>query len=266
MKLKLLLGALVLTAFTAKSQVSTINENFDTFTAGNSTFPQSGWSAVLAPNPMPFPPGPLMIVTSTTNKVVQAYSGNNSSAPSYLITPQIVAPAGDKTLTFAAAKSTGTNGNGTLEIGLASNPTDMTTFVSLGAPISLTSETMQTYTVPVPASTATYIVFKFTPTIAHTALQIDNVVYTTSSSLSVSEHLKTDNDIKFAVNNTQTALEFITKKDVKNIHIYSNTGQKVAEGKPNRHVFDISTLQTGLYYLVIETTDSKTIQSKFIKK
>ncbi|NIF06457.1 T9SS type A sorting domain-containing protein [Chryseobacterium sp. Tr-659] len=266
MRLKLLIGALMFTAAAANAQVSTLNENFDNFTAGNNTFPQNGWSAVLAPNPMPFPPAPLMIVTATTDKVVQAYSGNNSSAPSYLITPQIIAPAGDKTLSFSAAKSTGTNGNGTLEIGLASNPTDMTTFVSLGAPISLTSETMQTYTVSVPASTSTYIVFKFTPTIVHTALQIDNVVYNTSSTLSVSDHLKSNEEIRFAMNNSQTALEFRTRKDPKNIQIYSASGQKAAEGKLNGQSFDISTLQPGVYYMLIETTEGKEIKSKFIKK
>ncbi|MBV8325424.1 T9SS type A sorting domain-containing protein [Chryseobacterium sp.] len=265
MKLKLLLGALAFTAITSKAQMSSINENFDNFTSGNNTFPQQGWSVILATNPLPFPPAPLMIVTTATDKVVQAYSGNNTSAPSYLITPQIAAPAGDKTLSFAAAKSTGTNGNGTIEIGLASNPTDMTTFVSLGAPISLTSETMQTYTIQVPASSATYIVFKFTPTIAHTALQIDNVVYN-SSTLSVADHTKTNDDIKFVVNTDQTALEFISKKDPKSVQIYSASGQKAAEGKLNRQQFDISGLQTGVYYTVIETAEGKAVKSKFIKK
>lgn len=266
MKLRLLIGGLMFTAIGMNAQLNTIDENFDNFTAGNNTFPQSGWSAVLAPNPMPFPPAPLMIVTSTANKVVQAYSGNNSTAPSYLITPQIVAPTGNKTLSFAAAKSTGTNGNGTLEVGLASNPADMTTFVSISNPISLTSETVQTYSIPVPASAATYIVFKFTPTIAHTALQIDNVVYNTTASLGVHDNNKATENLRFALNSDQTTLEFISKKDLKNIRIYSSSGQKIAEGRPDGHRFGISTLKTGVYYMNIETSEGKTIQTKFIKR
>ncbi|WP_027378352.1 T9SS type A sorting domain-containing protein [Chryseobacterium daeguense] len=266
MKLRLLIGTLMLTAISANAQVATINENFNNFTAGNSTFPQNGWSAVLAPNPMPFPPGPLMIVTNTTDRAVQAYSGNNTNAPSYLISPQIVAPAGDKTLTFAAAKATGSGGNGTLEIGLASSPTDMSTFTALGSPISLTSETYQNITVPVTASTSTYIVFKFTPTAAHTALQIDNVVYNVGSVLAVSDNFKSKEDIKFAVNADNTALHFIAKKDPKNIQIYSAAGQKVAEGKLSSQQFDINNIQTGVYYIIIETAEGTVVKSKFIKK
>lgn len=266
MKLRLLFGTLMLTAMTANAQVATINENFDGFTAGSTTFPQNGWTASLAPNPLPFPPGPLMIVTNATDKAVQAYSGNNTSAPSYLIAPQIVAPTGNKTLTFIAAKATGSGGNGTLEVGLASSPTDMATFVSLGTPISLTSETYQNVTVPVPASSSTYIVFKFTPTAAHTALQIDNVVYNTSSTLAVSDAAKSKEEIKFAVNAENTALQFVTKKDPKNIQVYSAGSQKVAEGKLKGQTFDISALQTGVYYIIIETAEGSVVKSKFIKK
>ena len=266
MKLRLLLGTLMLTAMTANAQVATINENFNSFTAGNTTFPQNGWTAILAANPMPFPPAPLMIVTGTTDKAVQAYSGNNTSAPSYLIAPQIIAPTGDKSLTFIAAKATGSGGNGTLEVGLASSPTDMTTFVALGSPISLTSETNQNITVPVPSSASTYIVFKFTPTVAHTALQIDNVVYNTTASLAVSDHMKSADAVKFAVNSDNTALQFVTKKAPKNIQIYSALGQNVAEGKLNGQKFDISALQTGVYYITIETAEGSAVKSKFIKK
>lgn len=266
MKLKLLLGALLLSAVTINAQLATINENFDGFTAGSNTFPQNGWSAILAANPAPYPPSPLMIVAGSTDKVIQAYSGNNTNAPSYLITPQIVAPAGDKTLTFVAAKSTGSGGDGTIEIGLASNPTDMSTFVSLGAPVSLTSETYQNISVAVPASASTYLVFKFTPSAAHTALQIDNVVYAPTSTLGVSDQLKSTDNIKFAVNSENTSLQFITKKDPKNIQVYSATGQKVAEGKLNNQRFDISTLKTGVYYIIIEAAEGSVTKSKFIKK
>lgn len=266
MKSKLLLGTLMVAAITANAQVATLNENFDNFTAGNTTFPQNGWSAILAANPLPFPPAPLMIVTTGTNKAVQAYSGNNTSAPSYLITPQIVAPAGDKTLSFVAAKSAGSGGNGTLEVGLVSNPTDMSTFVAIDSPISLTSETAQPISIPVPASASTYIVFKFTPTATHTALQIDNVVYTTTSTLAVFDNTKAKENIKFAINAENSALQFVSGKEPKKVEIYSATGQKVAGGKPNSRKFDISTLQSGVYYIIIETGEGSTVKSKFIKK
>lgn len=268
MKLRLLFGTLMLTAMTANAQVATINENFDGFVSGSVTFPQNGWSIKLATNPLPFPPAPLMIVTTDANKAVQAYSGNNTNQPSYLITPQIVTPAGDKALSFTATAAEPYTSSGTIQIGVASNPTDMSTFVAVGSPVTIVGPgTIQNINVPIPASTGTtYLVFKFTPTVAHTALQIDNVVYNTSSTLAVSDAAKSKEEIKFAVNAENTELQFVAKKDPKNIQVYATGGQKVAEGKLKGQIFDISALQTGVYYIIIETAEESVVKSKFIKK
>ncbi|KFF14688.1 hypothetical protein IW15_04455 [Chryseobacterium soli] len=266
MKLKLLLGTLMLTAITANAQVATINENFDNFTLGNTTFPQNNWSAVVATNILPFPPAPMMIVAGTTDKFIQSYAGNSGTSPSYLIAPQIVAPSGDKSVSFIAALAATSPGTGTIQVGLASNPADMSTFVAVGNAISLTTTTYQNYSISVPASTSSYLVFKFTPTAAHTAIQLDNVVYNTTTSLAVTDVAKSKEDIKFVVNTDNTALQFVTRKDPKNIQIYSAAGQKTAEGKLNGQKFDISGLQAGVYYLLIETAEDSLIKSKFIKK
>lgn len=262
MKAKLFLAA-SLFAVVANAQVSTINQNFNSFTAGNTTFPQNGWSAVIAANPLPFPPAPMMIVTNTADKLVQAYSGNNSSAPSYLIAPQIVAPAGDKVLTFDTSKAVGSGGNGTLEVGLASSPTDMTTFVSLRT-VALSSETVQNISVPVTASASTYIVFKFIPTAAHTALQLDNVKY--DINLAVVENAFSSNDVKFAVTADNNALKFNSTSTLSNATVYSAAGQVATEGKIINNTFDITRLKTGVYFIVIENVNGQSVKSKFIKK
>ena len=267
MKLRLLLGTLMLTAITANAQVAAINENFDGFTSGNNTFPQNGWSTKMAANPMPFPPAPLMIVTTDANKGIQAYSGNNTNEPSYLITPQIVAPTGDKSVSFTVTLASPSPGPGSVQVGLASNPADMTTFVPVGSSTTLsTVGAVQNLTVPIPASTSQYIVFRFTPTVAHVAIQIDNVVYNTTATLGISDNVKSADAVKFAVNSDNTALEFVAKKDPKNIQIYSAGAQKVAGGKLSGRTFDISALQTGVYYIIIETAEGSVIKSKFIKK
>ncbi|MCS3532248.1 T9SS-dependent choice-of-anchor J family protein [Chryseobacterium sp. JUb7] len=271
MNLKLLLGTLMLTAVTANAQVATINENFDNFTAGNTTFPQNGWSAVVASPTNSFPPvPPRMIVaadTNSNNKYIQSYAGNNPSDPSYLITPQIVVPAGDKTLSFAATAVDPYTSPATIQIGVASNPADMSTFVAVGSPITITGPgTIQNINVPIPASNGSYLVFKFTPTIAHTAIQIDNVVYNTTSTLGISDATKSKEEIKFAVNSDNTALQFIAKKDPKNVQVYSALGQKVSEGKLSDQKFDISALQAGVYFILIETAEGTAVKSKFIKK
>lgn len=262
MKAKLLLAA-SLFAVVANAQLTSIDENFNNFTAGNTTFPQNGWSAIIAANPLPFPPAPMMIVTNTTDKLVQAYSGNNTSAPSYLIAPQIVAPSGTTSLSFDTSKATGSGGNGTLEVGLASSATDMTTFALLKS-VDLSSETVQNISVSVPASTSTYIVFKFIPTAAHTALQVDNVKYT--SNLAVNENAFSSNNVKFAVTADNNALKFATTSTLSNAKVYSAAGQVATEGKITNNTFDISRLRAGVYFIVIEDINGQSVKSKFIKK
>ena len=269
MKLKLLFAGLVFSAFTANAQLSTINENFNNFTAGNTTFPQNGWSALVAPMTGEFPPvSPRMLVVGDADKVIQSYAGNNSTTSSYLVAPQIVAPAGDKSLAFATtlvAPSPATGG--TIQIGLASNPTDMNTFVAIGNPVNVTTiGAIQNVIVNIPASTSSYIVFKFTPTASHVAIQIDNVVYNTTGSLSVSDNFKNKEELSYTLNAQNTALQFVGKVQPKTVEIYSAAGQQIAAGKVNNGQFDINTLQSGVYYILIETTEGKAVKSKFIKK
>jgi hypothetical protein len=272
MKLRLLLGTLLFTTMAAHAQVATLNENFDGFTAGNTTFPQGGWSAITASPTQEFPPvSPRMIVaidnSNSANKFVQSYAGNNGSAPSYLISPQITAPAGDKTLSFQTTLVSPSPGPGTIQVGLASNPADMSTFVAVGNPITVsTIGAVQNISLTIPASSSQYIVFRFTPSATHVAVQIDNVVYNTASNLAVSDHIKSQESVRFAVNAENTVLQFITKKDPENISIYSASGQKVAGGKLAGRSFDISTLQTGVYYIIIKTEEGSAVKSKFIKK
>lgn len=268
MKSKLLLGTMLFAALSAHAQVATLNENFNGFTPGQgqSVFPQNQWTAIY-PAPVGNPPPMMNIIAATaTDNFVQAYSGANQNSPEYLISPQIVAPAGDKTLTFKARRNVG-SAPGSVQAGLASDPSDMSTFVPLANATTLTSDTFQTITIPVPASTSQYIVFKFVGALApHTVIEIDDVVYNQATSLSVSDQVKSKEEVRFAVSADKTTLDFTVKKDPKNIQVYSATGQKLAEGKLSGRSFDISRLQTGVYYILIETADGSAVKSKFIKK
>ena len=270
MRLKLLLGTLMFTAFTANAQVASINETFNSFTTGTGSLPQNGWSTVIPASSNPNNPSwvPMLTVEPAAgNNFVQAYSFFAGSKAFYLITPQIVAPTGTQTLSFSSGLIGGTpGGTGTLEVGLVASPTDMSTFTPIGTPVSLTSSTDTTTTFNVQQSTYQYIAFKFTASTVHVALRMDDVVLTSASTLGVSDKAKKKDNLQFAVNSENTALEFVTVKAPKNIQIYSTTGQKATEGKLNGQRFDISTLQTGVYYILIETAEGSVVKSKFIKK
>lgn len=264
MKLRLLTGTLMLTALLANAQVATINENFESFTTGTgAAWPQNGWSKVVPPGA-----GPFIYADGTSNKYAQFYTLMAPGTAGYLITPQIIAPDGTKSLTFTYAMTTGSAGGGTLQVGLISAASTAGTadFTSISPVYNLNSSTGQTVTISVPASSNQYIAFKFTGAVQHAALQLDDVIYTASSVLAVSDHVKSKEEIKFAVNSENTALQFVTKKDPKNIQVYSSGAQKVAEGKLSGNSFDISTLQTGVYYIIIETAEGSVVKSKFIKK
>lgn len=269
MNLKLLFGTLMLTAVSANAQVATINENFNNFTSGNTTFPQNQWSVVLPA--ATGNPGPMMIVFDDTvtagNKYIQSYSGANTNTPQYLVSPQIVAPAGNTSVSFKARKNSA-SAPVSIQVGLASSPTDMTTFVGLGSATMLTTDTFQTITVNVPSSSSSYLVFKTVNAVPapHTAVDIDDVVYNTTATLATSDMAKSKEEVQFAMNSENTALQFVYKKDPKNIQVYSSAGQKVAEGKLSGRSLDISRLQTGVYYILIETADGSAVKSKFIKK
>ena len=270
MKAKLLFGALMLTAVTANAQLATLNQNFNSLT----TFPStSGWSSVLPPLSNPaMPPAPMMVLyteaSDATNKYLSSYSGGNSNTPLYLVSPQIVAPTGNKTLSFKARKNVA-GAPVSLQVGLASSPTDMNTFVPVGGPSFLATNVYQTINVVIPNSTSGYIVFKTVNAVAdapHTATDFDDIVYDLTSVLGTADVFKSTEQIKFAVNEDNSTLQFVGKTQPKNIEIYSAAGQQVAAGKVNDGQFDITTLQTGVYYILIETTDGKAVKSKFIKK
>lgn len=262
MKAKLFLAA-SLFAVVANAQLTSINENFNNFTAGSTTFPQNGWSVKLPTGP--FPPQPMMIVTADADKSIQAYPGSTVAQPMYLITPQIVAPAGDKTLSFDTGMVTGGLGTtGSVQVGVATNPADMTTFVAVGNPIELTSTTIQNFKVAIPASAATYLVIRTTSAAMHSPIHIDNVKYDTD--LSVADNAFSSNNVKFAVTADNNALKFSSTSTLSNAKVYSATGQVATEGRIINNTFDIATLKTGVYFIVIENANGQSVKSKFIKK
>lgn len=257
-----LFGALFLCSIAAQAQVVSINENFDSFLSGSLLAPQNGWSASVAVSALP--PAPVILITELLDKSVQSLSGGNSSDPSYLISPEIVPPTVNGTLSFNASKGSLSVGNGTVEAGLLTDPADVSTFVSLGAPVALTSSAPTTITVDVPPSAGSHIAFKLTPDAALTVLEIDDVSYASVSVLNVSDE-KEFSQKKVVTDADNANLLFLDEK-VKKVKIYSAAGRHIAEGKPVNNRFDIRNLEAGVYYITIENDKGILLKSKFIKR
>lgn len=237
MKLKLLFTGLVFSAFAANAQVATLNENFNNFNTGNTTFPQNSWSAVLPPmNTPPSPPPPMMIVyaeaSDATNKYVSSYSGGNKDTPQYLVSPQIVAPAGDKTLSFKARRSSQNVAAVIVQVGLASSPTDMTTFVAVGAPVTLSENTYQTITRVIPNSSSSYIVFKTVNAVAltpHTATDFDDIVYEATPVGTINENFNAFVPGAPTTSLPQNGWDKVKANADINVYIAANNGSNTAQ-------------------------------------
>ncbi len=265
MKAKLFLAASLFTVV-ANAQLATINETFDNFNSGNTTFPQNGWSVRLPA--FTSPPPAMMIVTQPTapdtNKYIQAYPGTNISKDLYLFTPQIVAPAGDKTLSFdTSMEPDGLGLTGFVQVGIAGNPADTTTYQEIGDPIELTSTAIRNIKVAIPASSGSYLFLKMTSTTMHTPIRIDNVKYDTDLAVNDTSF---NNNLKFAVSADNNSLRFTSNDQLSNAKIYTSTGQLASEGKITNNALDISRLKTGVYFILIENTNGQSVKSKFIKK
>lgn len=260
MKKILSLMSFVSLCFLSSAQLASINENFDSFAASTPSFPQNGWTMQVPANMENY-----MVTVSEdgANKYVQGYAFFQANNPFYLISPQIVAPNGTKTLSFDASKVTQSSFTGTIEAGLVSSPTDMASFTSLGTAVTLQTTTPLTITYNVPASTKQYIAFKFVGLVNHASTKLDNIVYGTAN-LSVDDNTKNATKLKFVVIGND--LIFIGKNNVMEIKIYDTAGRIMNSGKVENNKVDISQLSTGVYFFQTLTNDKSVLKSKFIKK
>ncbi|WP_312394685.1 T9SS type A sorting domain-containing protein [Chryseobacterium sp.] len=275
MNLKLLLAPLMFTAVIANAQVATIDENFESAvvsTPANYDNLVNGWTKKVSVAHNVY----VDKNADTGNQFAQFYAAGSLTADVFLISPQIVAPDGSKQITFTVTPT----GGSTLEVGLVDNPANLVAGNGVPASYELVHSITFTATaaatnvqpITIPASTKQYIVFRFRnpavtfPGASHSALAVDNVKYNSSAVLGTSDFLKSASKTQFAVTSDNTALQFVTKKDPKNVQVYSALGQKVADGKLNNQRLDISELQSGVYFVLIEEADGTATKSKFIKK
>lgn len=256
MKRSLFFTALLGISTAVSGQLSVINENFDSFTASFPSFPQNGW-AMSAPSTMM-----MIIAEEGINKYVQSYASSQVNVPHYLISPQIVAPDGTKTLSFEASKVVQSSFMGTVEAGLVTSPTDMASFTSLGAAVTLQTTTPQTLTYTVPASSQQYIAFKFIGLNSHASTRLDNVVYGTGN-LSVNDSHQTSG-ISHYVDSQQ--LIFKGKLNITKVKIYDTAGRLFQASNSSKNTYNISLLKAGIYFFEAISEDGRILKSKFVKK
>jgi len=239
------------------AQVTAFNQDFEGFATGTqASWPQENWSRVQSAA------GPWIYASGTTNKYIQYYSMFTTNTPGYLISPEITAN-GQQTLTFVAQKTTGSAANGTLEVGFVNSSTDVSVFTQIGETINL-NDTSTPYSLSVPASSQKYIAFKLTGSAEHTALQLDDIVLTDSGLGVISSN--NQKNISHALTADGNTLKFVSTSPVKTVQIYDASGKLVKSSTVVANETNVANLKSGVYFIVAETLNGKTLKSNFVKR
>lgn len=253
---KLLFAVAAFAGIHTQAQRTYFYEDFNAFTTGTTSLPQSGWNKVTT--------GPFVYIDGTGGQnYVQSYAFMYPNTASYLISPVIAAPQVGSRITFLAGQTTGSAGAGTVEVGLVTNPTDMSTFTSLGAAIPLSSSNQNVYEIWVAApQTQQYIAFKFIGNVPHAALLVDDIKYELLVAAVSESHTQ---NLKIALNADKTAVVFqSSNKNLNRAVIYSASGQKVSEGTIINNSYSILGLKPGIYMITVFDNTGKAETGKFI--
>ena len=231
----LLIGAL------AQAQLTSINENFESFALAS--LPQNGWLC-----DKPDPHGGIYRNRQSGNKYLVAYS-NVSAEPVYLIMPELVSVYG-KLVFYAGSRTTF---GGSLEMGLVDDPSNIAGFEKISEHV-LDRRYMSKIEVNVPQSTKKFIVFKFIPGGLHQVMGVDNVTFTPTQ-LSVNESEKSV-ALSEVIFDSNTRKLIALNHQLKSIQIINAAGQKVAEIKSPKKEEDVH-LGTGVYIVMYENAQGE---------
>lgn len=246
--------------------VVTLNENFNDFTvAGEGETPvivaENCWSTSST--------GPIVytdINDDATNTFVTFYANNNADTAAYLVSPELIAIDGTRTLSFNASAIPGPPGTiTTVQIGTLATATDFANFHAIGEATTLVN-TGNTFTnVAIPTTTDKFIAFKFTSSFGHGAGTIDNIKYDTT--VGVEDFNKTS----FSVYPNPTADKNVTIShniDAKGtVSVYTLTGAQVstAELSAGSQNLNLSSLSAGIYIVKIEAGNQTATQKLIVQ-
>lgn len=117
--------------------------------------------------------------------------------------------------------------------------------------------------IEIPSSSDKFIAFKYIPNATHRAFAMDNVIFTPKN-LSTSE-ITNKTTPKFAVDNFRNQIIF-ADNNIRSVKIFSANGSLISNEKVVQSQVNISKLNSGVYFIIIEENNGNTTKSKFIKK
>lgn len=249
----ILLSCSLLGMFFANAQVASLNENFeDADTSTNTGFgpyaplPYNNWTSN-ATYPKAY------IGVSNNNKQLSGYSFFDAYSPIFFITPELVSVEGTLKFVFGGR-------SGSLQIGTIANNNNLDSFTLVKEYNVGSSQNVE---IEIPSSSDKFIAFKYIPNATHRAFAMDNVIFTPKN-LSTSE-ITNKTTPKFAVDNFRNQIIF-ANNNIRSVKIFSANGSLISNEKVVQSQVNISKLNSGVYFIIIEENNGNTTKSKFIKK
>ncbi|WBV61694.1 fibronectin type III domain-containing protein [Chryseobacterium camelliae] len=245
------------TFITACVSVATFTQNFDT-TAVDS-----------------LPPCWTSIGTNTT--YAKAYASSAMSAPNAMYiytsgtsigmvsTPELsTLQSGSYVLKFKGRGNS--SAGGVVQIGYLTNPTDTSTFVSIGSYTASSTTAVDNFTLNITGIPAgvNKLVLKHTGSPSYSVL-LDDISYELSG-LATSETSVKKNEVNVYPNPFTDVLSISDIKDVKSVSVMDVTGRLVKNIENPSSVLHLGDLKQGLYLVVLNMNDGSKQTIKAIKK
>lgn len=243
---------------TACVAVTTLNENFDSTPVGSLP---SCWTS---------------IGTTASYGAINASSAISSPNALYIYTfgastgmvatPEISnLQSGNYTLKFKGRANF--TAGGIVQIGYLTNPSDTSTFVTLGSYTSTSTTTVDNYSLDITGVPAgvNKLVFKHTGIPSNSVL-IDDVIYALNPSLSTTETSIAKNTVKVYPNPFSDVLNISDIKNVKNVLVTDIAGRLVKTIANPSSALQLGELKQGMYLVTLEMKDGSRQTFKVIKK
>jgi hypothetical protein len=244
---------------TACVAVQTLTQNFDTTTVG--TLPPC-WSSI--GTNASYARTYASTAISSPN-ALYIYNDGTSTGVGMASTPEISnLQSGNYVLKFKGRANF--TAGGVVEIGYLSNPSDTSTFVSIGSYTTTSTTTIDDYSLDITGIPAgvNKLVLRHTGVPANSVL-IDDVSYEVNANLSTNDVRSKDN-IKVYPNPFSDVLNISDASNVKNVLVTDLSGRLLKTiANPGAQIY-LSDLKQGLYLISLEMKDGSKQTLKAIKK
>lgn len=195
---------------------------------------------------------------------VRMYTGNDETSGIFLITPMLSDLDNTKQIVFQVYD----NDNGALEVGTMTDPTDASTFTSyqtyLDADMTDDAWDEKVFTFSTYTGSDNFIAFRFNGASTFDSLYIDNFTYQTDPTLSIND-FDLNSKVSVYPNPVKNILH-INGNNIKTVEVYSVNGQHIVTQNSNTENVDVSTLESGMYFLNITSINGHTVVKKFVKQ